>query len=106
MAENEALAWLEELGYEVAAGPDLAPDGQTPERRSYKHVVLEDRLGAALNRLNPELPRTALEIAASAIASPGTPGLYAGNYEFHTICTTPSSRCGRNGMTPTQKREP
>jgi hypothetical protein len=28
MIENEILGWFEDLGYEVVAGPELAPDGE------------------------------------------------------------------------------
>ena len=30
--EQEALGWLAELGWQHRYGPDLAPDGATPER--------------------------------------------------------------------------
>ena len=29
--EQEALGWLAEVGYAVAHGPDIAPDGSAPE---------------------------------------------------------------------------
>ena len=44
--EEAALSWLEELGYEVLHGPDISPDGTSPERHSYGDVVLEERLRA------------------------------------------------------------
>jgi type I restriction enzyme R subunit len=33
--EIELLGWFEDLGYEVVFGPELAPDGERPERKSY-----------------------------------------------------------------------
>ncbi len=30
--EHEALGWLAEVGYTPRYGPDLAPDGEHPER--------------------------------------------------------------------------
>ena len=54
--EMELLGWFEDLGYEVVFGPELAPDGERPERKSYKHVLLEGRLRDALHRLNPAFP--------------------------------------------------
>ena len=47
--EAAALAWLEDLGWGVAHGPDIAP-GIAPgsagaERDDYGQVVLERRLG-------------------------------------------------------------
>ncbi|HEY4358998.1 MAG TPA: type I restriction endonuclease subunit R [Acidobacteriaceae bacterium] len=87
MAENEALGWFEDLGYEVAAGPDIAPDGLTPERRNYKQVMLEERLRSSLHRLNPQLPSVAIEDAVGVVMNASTPGLYAGNHEFHGMLT-------------------
>lgn len=48
--EDAALAWLEELGYSVVHGPDIGPEGSTPERSSYDEVLLTSRLRKAINR--------------------------------------------------------
>ena len=37
--EDAALAWLEELGYTVVHGPDIGPEGSTPECSSYDEVL-------------------------------------------------------------------
>ena len=42
--EEFAIELLEKLGYESVYGPDIAPDGETPERESYEQVLLIDRL--------------------------------------------------------------
>lgn len=42
--EHEGLGWLAEVGYATAYGPDLAPDGASPERADYRQVVLVERL--------------------------------------------------------------
>ncbi len=47
--EEFAIELLEKLGYESVYGPDIAPDGETPERESYEQVLLIDRLRKALN---------------------------------------------------------
>jgi type I restriction enzyme R subunit len=86
--EAEMLGWFEDLGYEVIAGPELAPDGSRPERKSYKQVVLEDRLRGALRRLNPDLPTAAIDDAMAVMNVAGTPGLLAGNREFQRRLTT------------------
>ena len=36
--EEAALEWLAELGYAVLHGPDISPDGPTPERVSHDQV--------------------------------------------------------------------
>jgi hypothetical protein len=37
--EKEALEWLGELGYTHLYGPDIAHDGDNPERESYRDVL-------------------------------------------------------------------
>lgn len=66
IVEEAAIAWLTELGWHHVPGPVLAPDGESPERDSYRTVVLEGRLRRALARVNPRLPPEALEEAARA----------------------------------------
>ena len=85
--EMELLGWFEDLGYEVVFGPELAPDGERPERKSYKHVLLEGRLRDALHRLNPGFPAAAIADAVAVLTSAGTPGLLAGNQEFQRRLT-------------------
>lgn len=51
------------LGYEYAHGPEIAPDGASPERADYGQVVLVDRLRRALERINPDVPAEAIEDA-------------------------------------------
>jgi len=85
--EEEMLGWFEDLGYEVVFGPELAPDGSRPERRSYKHVLLEGRLRDALHRLNPELPAAAIADAVDVMQGTGTPGLLTSNREFQQRLT-------------------
>jgi type I restriction enzyme, R subunit len=62
-AEQPALEWLEELGWERVHGPDIAPDGETPERADWSDVVLKERLRAKISELNPELPVSAVDQA-------------------------------------------
>jgi type I restriction enzyme R subunit len=85
--EEEMLGWFEDLGYEVIFGPDLAPDGSSPERKNYRQVLLEGRLQAALHRLNPELPPAAITDAVGVLVGAGTPGLITGNREFQRQLT-------------------
>jgi type I restriction enzyme R subunit len=72
--EQELLAWFEDLGYEVVFGPELAPDGTNPERKSYKHVLLEGRLKDALHRLNPGMPAAAIADAVDVLVDAAAPG--------------------------------
>ena len=43
---------LGELGWPRAFGPDIASDGERPERASYGDVVLVGRLRESLDRLH------------------------------------------------------
>ena len=61
--EEATLAYLADLGYQIAAGPDVAPDTMEAERTSYTDVVLVGRLTAAVARLNPHAPHVAGEDA-------------------------------------------
>jgi type I restriction enzyme R subunit len=81
--EEAALAWLEALGFAVASGFDLGPDGTTPERASYGDVVLAERLRAAIARLNPRL---SAEISAEVfrkLTRAETPVLIEENRRLH-----------------------
>jgi hypothetical protein len=63
VVEEAALAWLEASGWQVAHGPEIAPDMPAAERGDYGEVVLARRLRDALARLNPALPAEALDDA-------------------------------------------
>ena len=63
VVEDAALGWLEAAGWQIAHGPDIAPETLAAERRDYGEVVLSRRLRDALARLNPALPADALEDA-------------------------------------------
>jgi hypothetical protein len=50
--EQAALAWLSDLGWQIAHGPDIAPDTSNAERDDYGQVVLERRLRNAISPWN------------------------------------------------------
>jgi len=56
LAEQPAIEWFRELGYEYVFGPDISPGGSSVERGDFTEVVLKGRLTPALQRLNPHLP--------------------------------------------------
>ncbi len=61
--EAAALELLSGLGYKILYGPDIAPDGTSPERQSYSEIALTERLRDAIDRLNPDIPKEAREEA-------------------------------------------
>ena len=83
--EEAALAWLEATGWQVAHGPELAPDTAAAERRDYAEVVLAQRLRDALARLNPELPAEALEDAFRKLTRPEGADLVQRNRALHRL---------------------
>ena len=52
LLEQAAIEILQELDYSYAFGPDIAYDGDTPERNNYKDVLVENGLKVA--GFNPE----------------------------------------------------
>ena len=83
--EAAALAWLEGGSWNVAHGPDIAPDTTGAERADYGQVMLERRLRAALARLNPDLPAGALDDAFRKLTRPAGSTLEARNRAFHRM---------------------
>ncbi|MBL0090431.1 MAG: type I restriction endonuclease subunit R [Ideonella sp.] len=86
--EQEALGWLAEVGYQHRYGPELAPDGSTPERSDYRQVLLIERLRQAVAALNPNVPTAAREDAVKQVVDLGTPVLLAANRQFHRLLVT------------------
>ena len=83
--EQEALGWLNEVGYQVLYGPDVAPDGDAPERADYRQVLLVDRLRKAIARLNPDIPNVARDDALKQVLDLGVPSQLAANRQFHKL---------------------
>ena len=83
--EQAALEWLRDLGWQLAHGPDIAPETSAAERDDYGQVVLERRLRDALADLNPSLPTDALNDAVRKLTRPEGSTLAARNREFHRM---------------------
>ena len=81
--EQETLGWLAEVGYTHLYGPDIAPDGDSPERANYLQVVLENRLNSAVDRNNPHIPAAARADAVRQVLDLGIPSLLAANRQLH-----------------------
>jgi type I restriction enzyme, R subunit len=85
--EHATLDWLEELGYEVTSGPELAYDGVSPERPDYSTVFLEGRLTDALSHINKNVKIEEIEEAVRKITIPQHPNLLINNRSFHKLIT-------------------
>ncbi len=85
LLEEAAIEILQEMGYSYAFGPDISYDGDYPERKNYRDVILEQRVKDALFNLNRELPEEALEEAYRKIITFNSPILEENNKAFHKL---------------------
>ncbi len=83
--EQLSLDWFRQIGWDVAYGPNIAPDGQTPLRGSYADVVLCGSLQTALTRLNPHLPPSAIEQAVAVVVKSQSFDVRQNNRAFHRL---------------------
>ncbi len=85
VVEDAALSWLNELGYMLTHGPEIAPGELNAERTGFGEVVLAGRLREALRRLNPKVPGDALDEAFRKITIAQAPSLITNNRAFHRM---------------------
>ncbi|MBN2650545.1 MAG: type I restriction endonuclease subunit R [Prolixibacteraceae bacterium] len=85
--EEFAIELLDKLGYEYIYAPNIAPDGETPERETYEQVLLIDRLQNAVKRINKSMPADAQAQAIKEIQRIASPELLANNEAFHRLLT-------------------
>ena len=85
--EQLAIEELQALGYHYIYGPDIAPDGEFPERESYKDILLKNRLKDAISKLNPSIPLDAQLDAFNQIQRINSPDMLTNNEQFHTLLT-------------------
>ncbi|KOY00964.1 type I restriction endonuclease subunit R [Pseudomonas nunensis] len=83
--EKLCLSWFQQVGWQFAHGPDIAPDSNAPERTDYHQVVLRERLLAALARINPQIPAAALEQAVHALQTVSEPQMVVRNRSVHRL---------------------
>jgi type I restriction enzyme, R subunit len=85
--EELVIELLNEQGFEHIHAPEIAHDGDRPERRSYEDVLLLGRLKAAVRRINPSVPIEAQEEAIKEIERLHSPELLTNNEDFHRMLT-------------------
>ena len=84
VAELALLEWLAELGWQVLPGPDTV-GSPGAERESYGDVILLARLRAALVKLNPDVPESALAAAERKLLARESPSLVLENRRLHRL---------------------
>ena len=85
--EALAIQQFEQLGYTYLYAPDIAPDGDCPERSRYDDVVLIGRLNTAVSRINPLVPHLAQQQAIKEVTRIYSPDTLANNETFHRLLT-------------------
>ena len=85
--ETFALGLLEKLGYQYIYGPSIAPDSESPERKSFEEVLLLDRLSSAILRINPDIRADVRAEAMKEIQRISSPELPVNNETFHRLLT-------------------
>lgn len=83
--EQQCLEWFAEDGWEITHGPDIAHDGPTPERNDYKQILLLADLEAAIRRINPHLPESAIEQVLAVVRKPESLDCVVSNRAFHRL---------------------
>lgn len=85
--EHFCVELLESLQYKYLYGPEIAFDGDSPERASFEDVLLSDRVKKSTQRINPTLPAPVIEDAIKQIQRIHSPQLIANNEAFHRLLT-------------------
>ncbi len=84
--EEEALRMLKEEGYDYIYAPNIAPAPEgNGERKKYSDVVLVDRLTIALEKINPKVPKEAIEEAVKKVLRSQSQNLVSDNQQFHNF---------------------
>ena len=85
VVEQAALAWFENLGYELVHGPDIAPGGDNQIRASYSDIILDEKLRSALVAINPNIPSDVIDEVYRKVSTSTSPDLYEDNRIFHRM---------------------
>lgn len=85
--ERQVIEWLKGIGWKHSFGPEIAPNGQRSERKSFKETILTGRLEDALSRLNPMLPNEVIRRVSQRIQSPGETSPFIANRLIHAWFT-------------------
>jgi len=87
LAEQPALDYLRNLGYEIEEGKNVSPETLTGGRNDYREVVLQNRLRRALKRLNPHLDDSQIEEVQNRLRQVDHPDMVIANQELYRLFT-------------------
>jgi type I restriction enzyme R subunit len=84
LVEDVAAVYFGTIGAATKRGVEIDDAG---ERDDSSRVILTGRLGAALHRLNPDLPHDTVEEVVRILSRPPHPTLIQNNRWFHSLLT-------------------
>ncbi len=87
LIEEFCIELLEKQGFQYIYAPDIAPDGESPDRGGYDDVLLGNRLMEAVARINPNVPYDSQQEALKEIRRINSPELLTNNENFHRMLT-------------------
>jgi type I restriction enzyme R subunit len=82
LVEDIAAVYFGAIGAAIKRGVEIDDAG---ERGDATEVLIKGRLGAALHRLNPDLPHDSIEEVARILSRPPHPTLIQNNRWFHAL---------------------
>ncbi|PVE17448.1 type I restriction endonuclease subunit R [Arthrobacter sp. Bz4] len=85
--EDAALEYLRDLDYETAFGPDIAPEGDQPERADYGQVILTNRLRTTAIRINARHDVSLIDEAIKRLQRVESQNELAENARVHALLT-------------------
>lgn len=83
--EQLVLEHLQRLNYSISSDAQIGPDGKSPEREAYADVILVKRLTAAIEKLNPKIPKDAHGDAIRQVLAIEKPSLVEENRRLHRL---------------------
>ena len=84
LIERAFIDQLTDQGFQFHHGPDIAHDSDNPQRKNLNSVVLENELLNAIERLNPDIPSSAINEAYHKALNLGTEDIMENNELFHS----------------------
>ena len=87
IVEEACLSYFSALGYETVYGPEIGPGGVSQERASWDDVILVERLRDAVQRINADLPATAVDSVVKTVLRAESQNVVAENLRVHHLVT-------------------
>lgn len=82
-----AIQQLKNLGYNYIYAPNIAFDGDIPERSSYEEIILVNRLQNSISKVNRNVPSHVQEQALKEVLRIKSPEVLTNNETFHHFLT-------------------